>query len=248
MEKDAEQTVLGQPYQPQISAIAIDRMLDAGSRAGWKHEYRILDLPAVNGVAAQTNGHLHRTGPTWRKMSSGRSIRVEPQLAVSSNALRHPKDLEAQDLTLLAAIEQRVAATPWWLALYVDDRFGSTRLYPGFSAQVRSASGHQLRLGFPDSSWQWQWSRQWQSEVSVAPDGAKWRVRDADLMHESDVQLRAWQLVWIARWQPADELALDFRVGRRFNMDLRYLLQDGSNAYVEIPDTNFFGLSVSARF
>lgn len=243
--------MLGQPYQPQISAIAIDRMLDAGASAGWKHEYRILDLPAVNGVAAQTNGHVHRTGPTWRKVSPGQRIRVEPRLAVSSNALRHPKDLEAQDLTLSAAIEQRIAAetfTPWWLALYVDDRFGSTRLYPGLSAQVASNSGHALRLGFPDSSWQWQWSRQWQSEVMVGPDGGQWRVRDEDLMQQSDVQLRAWQLAWIARWQPAAALALDVRIGRRFETDLRYLLQDGSKAYVEIPDTNFVGLSVSARF
>lgn len=243
--------MLGQPYQPSMSEIAIDRMLDAGASAGWKHEYRILDLPAVNGLAAQTNGHVHRTGPTWRKESPERRIRVEPRLAVSSNVLRHAKDLDAQDLSLSAAIEQRIAGVSsraWWLALHVDDRFGDTRFYPGLTGQVVSTNGHELRLGFPDTSWRWRWSQWLQSEVIVAPNGGKWRVRDEELAQHSDVQLRAWELVWIARWEPVDELALDVRIGRRFDTDLRYLLQDGSSANVEVPDTSFFGLSVSTRF
>ena len=243
--------MLGQPYQPRIYGIALDRTLDSGVSAGWQHEYRILDLPEVNGVAADTNGHVHRTGPTWRKVSSGQRIRVEPRLAVSSNALRHPKDLDAQDISLSAAVEKRIAGdTPmaWWLALYVDDRFGGARLYPGLAAQVVSSSGHELRLGFPDSSWRWRWSQRWQSEVIVAPDGGKWRVRDEELAQHSDVRLRAWQLAWIMRWQPAQALTLDVRIGRRFETDLRYLLQDGSSAYVEVPDTSFFGLGISARF
>lgn len=250
-ENDVEQSVLGQPYQPSRTEIAIDRMLDADASAGWRHEYRILDLPEVNGVAAQTNGHVHRTGPTWRKESPERRIRVEPRLAVSSTALRHPKDLEAQDLSLLAAIEQRVAgeaSRAWWLAVYLYDRFGDTRVYPGFYAQVASTNDHDLRLGFPDTSWRWRWSQWLQSEVIVAPDCGKWRVRDEELANHSDVQLRAWKLVWIARWQPVDALALDVRIGRRFDSDLRYLLQDGSGAYVEVPDASFFGFGVNARF
>jgi len=246
-----EQTVLGQPYQPSMSEIAIDRILDSGATAGWQHEYRILDLPAVNAVPAQTNGHVHRLGPTWRKVSSERSIRVEPRLAVSSNALRHPKDLEVQDLTLSAAIEQRIAggdSRAWWLALYADDRFGDMRLYPGLYAQVVSTNGHELRLGFPDSSWRWRLSERLQSEVSVAPDGGEWRVRDEELAQHSDVQQRAWELVWVARWQLVDALALDLRIGRRFDTDLRYLLQDGSRANVEVPDTTFFGFSLTSQF
>ena len=140
------------------------------------------------------------------------------------------------------------ASRAWWLALYVDDRFGDTRLYPGVYAQVVSTNGHELRLGFPDSSWRWRWSQRLQSEVIVAPDGGKWRVRDEELAQHSDVQLRAWELVWIARWQPVDALAFDLRIGRRFDTDLRYLLQDGSSANVEVPDTTFLGFSVSARF
>jgi hypothetical protein len=251
IEDDAEQSVLGQSYQPRMHEMALDRMLDGGASAGWQHEYRILALPAVNGVAAETNGHVHRTGPTWRKVSSERRIRVEPRLAVSSNALRHPKDLDAHDLSLLTAIEQRIAgdaSRAWWLALHADDRFGDMRLYPGLYAQVVSTNGHELRMGFPDTSWRWRWSQWLQSEVIVAPDGGEWRVRDEELAQHSDVKLRAWELVWIARWEPADALALDVRIGRRFETDLRYLLQDGSSAYVEGPDTSFFGFSVSARF
>lgn len=243
--------MLGQPYQPRMHEIAFDRMLDGGASAGWQHEYRILELPAVNGVAAETNGHVHRTGLTWRKVSPERRIRVEPRLAVSSNALRHPKDLDAQDLSLSAAIEQRIAgdaSRAWWLALHADDRFGSTRFYPGLYAQVVSTNGHELRLGFPDTSWRWRWSQRLQSEVIVAPDGGKWRVRDRELARRSELQLHAWELAWIARWEPADALSLDVRVGRRFETDLRYLLQDSSSAYVEVPDTSFFGFSVGARF
>jgi len=103
-------------------------------------------------------------------------------------------------------------------------------------------------LRFPDTSWHWRLSQWLQSEVGVEPDGGKWRVRDEELAQHSDMQLRAWELVWIVWWQPVDALALDVRIGRRFDSDLRYLLQDGSSAYVEVPDTSFFGFGVSARF
>ncbi len=243
--------MLGQTYEPSTHGIAINRRLDDGVSAGWQHEYRILDLPAINGVAADTNGHVHRTGPAWRKVSSERRVRIEPGLAVSSNALRHPKDLDAEDIRLSGAIEQRIAgdaASAWWLALHVDDRFGRSRIYPGVQFQFVPTNAHELRLGFPDSSWRWRWTQRVQSELVVAPDGGKWRVRDPELARRSDVRLRAWRLAWSVRWQPADALAVDVRIGRQFESDLRYRLRDGTSANVEVPDSSFFGVGVSARF
>jgi hypothetical protein len=251
IEIDAEQTVLGQTYQPRTQELALDYRVDSGARVGWRHEFVAVDLPAVNGVAPDTNGFLHRTGPTWVKESPERILQFELRFAVSSNALNHPSDLGGQDLSVLAAIEQRVAAhglTAWWLSLHADDRFGTTRVYPGVQLQWLPTKETDLRLGFPDSSLRWSGSQRLRSEVLVGPDGGKWRVRDTDVQRQSDVRMRSWSAIWITQWQAFDALALEFRIGRHFATDLRYQLQDGSSAFVEIPDTNFLGLSASVRF
>ena len=54
-EADTAQTVLGQDHAPQRQTIAVRRAFDAATRALGQHEYRILDLPAVDGRAADTN-------------------------------------------------------------------------------------------------------------------------------------------------------------------------------------------------
>jgi len=95
---DAGQIVLGQTYQPVQQGFAVQRRLDATARVLGQEEYRILDLPLVNDVAADTNGHVHRLTFGWLQQAAPWRLRIAAALAVSSNALKHWDLLSAADL------------------------------------------------------------------------------------------------------------------------------------------------------
>ena len=244
--QSASQTVLDQPYEPKQTTFAVQRRIDGASHAGAGHEYRVLDLPGIDGVKAAANGDLHRLGLGFRTDTEHRRYRLAIGVAVSSNALKY-MDLDANDVRAVGAIEQRVGDW-WWLALRVDDRFGRFRLYPGFELVLQPAPAHQLRIGFPESSWQWQWTPQLRSHLLIAPDGGRWRVRDADTDEQpSIVRQSSWQAVWSLRWQ-IHTFAFEARVGRTFNTTLRYELVNGTQVRVDPADANFAGVAASVRF
>ena len=244
--RSASQTLLDQQYQPTQTTLALQRRIDSASHAGAGHEYRVLDLPGINGVKAAANGDLHRLGLGFRTDTEQRRYRLAVGVAVSSNALKY-LELDIDDVRAAGAIEQRVADR-WWLALHVDDRFGRFRLYPGFAFLLQPAPAHELRIGFPESSWQWQWTPQLRSQLIVAPDGGRWRVRDADTDEQpSIVRQSSWQAAWGLRWQ-VRTFAFDARVGRTFNTTLRYELVNGTQVRVDPADANFAGIAASVRF
>ncbi|MGH9847699.1 MAG: hypothetical protein ACREEM_54105 [Blastocatellia bacterium] len=245
--ENKKQTVLGQPYQPKQSNFTLQRRLEDEVYAVAGHDYRVLDLPEVGGVTADTNGHVHRLGVGWRRDTQEQRYEVVAALAVSSNALKNLGDLGAEDLRFAGAIEQRLGES-WKVALRADDRFGRFRLYPGFELFLQPTPAHEVRVGFPESSWRWQWVPRLQSEVAVAPDGSRWRVRDPTLERHSIVRQSVWRATWSLRWQLFDAFAVEARVGWCFDSTLRYQLRDGTQAQVEPPDTSFFGIGVGARF
>ena len=244
--RSASQTLFDQQYQPTQTAFSVQRRIDGASHVGAGHEYRVLDLPSINGVKAAANGDLHRLGLGFRNDTDQRRYRLALGVAVSSNALKY-LDLDGDDVRAAGAIEQRVGDS-WWLALRVDDRFGRFRLYPGFEFIWQPAPAHQLRIGFPESSWQWQWTPQLQSQLIIAPDGGRWRVRDADTDEQpSIVRQSSWQAAWGLRWK-VGTFAVDARVGRTFNTTLRYQLINGTEVRVDPADANFAGVAASVRF
>jgi hypothetical protein len=246
--QSAEQTVLEQPYEPKQTTFTVQRRIDGNSHAGAGHEYRVLDLPRINGVKAEANGDLHRLGVGYRNDTQQLRYRLAIGLAVSSNALKNLDDLDFDDVRAAGAIEKRVGER-WWVALRADDNFGRFRLYPGFEWFLQPAPAHELRIGFPESSWRWQWTPQLRSELAVAPDGGRWRVRDADTDEQpSIVRQSSWQVAWNLRWQALDAFAVEARVGRTFDTTLRYQLTNGTEARVDPPDANFAGLAASLRF
>lgn len=245
--EDAEQTVLGQAYRPRRHTLTLARTFDAATSALGQHEYRVLDLPRVNGAAADTNGHVHRLTFGWQREKAAWRLRLAGVFAVSSNALKHPGDLNLKDLQPDIAVERGVADA-FRFGLRADDRFGRTLLYPGAAWRIAVPPRHEVRLGFPDSSWRWQWTERFASELALAPDGNVWRVRDPDLVRHSEVRFRSWLAGASLRWQPVPALHVEASVGRRFASRLRYLLRDGTTARVDAPGSNVFGLSLSARF
>jgi hypothetical protein len=243
---DAAQPVLGQSHRPRRQAFELARRFGAESRIFARHEYRILDLPTIGDREADSNGHVHRLALGWQRESATDRVRLAAALAVSSNALKYPKQLEARDLRPELAIERRIGDTVR-LALYADDRFGRSLLYPGFAFAVEPSPAHELRLGWPDSSWRWN-AGALAATLAVAPDGGRWRVRDRELANASALRVRAWQAGWTLRWQPFPAIAIEAGAGRRFGTTMRYRLQHGDGARVEIPAATFIRFGVDGRF
>ncbi|HVE90107.1 MAG TPA: hypothetical protein VNA44_10450 [Burkholderiaceae bacterium] len=244
--QNRDQSVTGESYQPTQANFALQRRFGENTRAGVGHDYRVLDLPRVEGVPADTNGHVHQLGVGWRAATNQRRYELTAALAVSSNALKHPSDLEAEDVRLAGAIEQRLGES-WRVAVRADDRFGRFRLYPAFELFLQPTPVHEVRVGFPESSWRWQWARPLQSEIAVAPDGGRWRVRDPTLERHSIVRLSSWRATLSLHWQPFDLLGVKAQVGRVFETALRYQLRDSSQTRVDPSDATFFSIVVSAR-
>ena len=243
--QNRDQSVAGESYQPTQSNFALQRRIGENTRAGVGHDYRVLDLPRVEGMPADTNGHVHQLGVGWGAATQQRRYELTTAFAVSSNALKHPSDLAAEDVRFAGVIEQRLGEA-WRVALRVDDRFGRFRLYPAFELFLQPTPLHEVRVGLPESSWRWQWASALQSEIAVAPDGGRWRVRDPTLARHSIVRLSSWRATWGLHWQPFNLLGVKAQVGRVFDTALRYQLRDGSQARVEPSDATFFSIVVSA--
>ena len=241
-----DQPVAGESYRPTQSNFVVQRRFGENTCAGAGHDYRVLDLPAVQGVPADSNGHVHQLGVGWRADTDQRRYELSTALAVSSNALKHPSDLEADDVRFAGAVEQRLGES-WSVALRADDRFGRFRLYPGIELFLQPTPAHEVRVGFPESSWRWQLAPRWQSELAVAPDGGRWRVRDPTLERHSIVRLSLWRATLNLHWQVFDAIGVKAQVGRIVDTTLRYQLRDGSQTRVDPSDATFFGLVLSAR-
>lgn len=244
---DAAREVLGQTVRTKRQTTEIAREFDAEAQLDFAHEFRDLDLPDVDGVPADTNSYVHRLTLAWQRRSDTLRLRLGVTLAVSSNALKDAGDLSARDLRPAIGIGAR--AGPTWLALYADDRLGRTLVYPGFELPMRPAPSHEIRLGFPETSWHWQIAPRWRSVAAIEPDGACWRVRDEQLdERQSDVCSRSWQASWTLRWQITDLFAAEAAVGHSFDSTLEYQLRDGRSVSVDIPAGTFYRLSIGARF
>ncbi len=243
---DEARALLGQSYRPRRQTTTLLRHFDANARAGLRHEFRFLDLPAVDGVPADTNSYVHRLTLGWQQDGESRRLRLAGTLSVSSNALKNPGDLGAGDLQPALAYGQR--AGPVWLALFADDRLGRTLVYPGIELPLAPAPGHEIRLGLPESSWHWQLAPDWRAVAAVEPDGACWRVRDATLSRRSEVCSRAWAASWALQWQPTRHVVAAATIGRSFGGSLTYQLSDGGSARVDVPAGGFYGFTIGAAF
>jgi hypothetical protein len=243
---DAARQVLGQTHQTKRQTTELARHFDAESQAGLVHEFRDLDLPAVDGEEADTNSYVHRLTFAWQRRSDTLRLRLGITVAVSSNVLKNPGDLGAEDLRPAVGIATR--AGPAWLALFADDRLGRTLVYPGLELPLHPAPAQEIRLGFPESSWRWQIAPHWRSVATIEPDGACWRVRDEQLERSSEVCSRAWQAAWMLRWQATDFLAVEAGVGYSFDSSLEYQLRDGRTVRVDVPSGTFYGFSIGGRF
>jgi hypothetical protein len=244
---DAAREVLGQTYETNRQTTELAWQFAAEQQANFAHEFRDLDLPDVDGVPPDSNSYVHRLTFAWQYRSDTLRLRLGVTVAASSNALKNPGDLDTEDLRPAVGIGWR--AGPAWLALYADDRLGRTLVYPGFELPLRPAPSHEIRLGFPETSWHWQIAPRWSSVAAIEPDGACWQVRDEQFdERRSEVCSRSWQAAWTLRWQITGFLAAEAAVGHSFASSLEYQLRDGRTVRVDVPAGTFYSLGIGARF
>jgi hypothetical protein len=243
---DASREVLGQDVRTRRQTAEIARLLNAEDKADLVYEFRDLDLPAVDDVPADTNSYVHRFTFAWHRRADKFRLRLGLTLAVSSNALKDPGDLNARDVYPAIGVGWRTG--PVWLDLYADDRLGRTLAYPGFELSLQPTPSHDVRIGFPETSWRWQVAPRWSSIAAIQPDGACWQVRD-ELLDErrSEVCSRSWQGVWTLRWQDGP-FAVSAAVGYSFASSVEYQLRDQRTVRVDVPSGGFYQLSLGARF
>jgi hypothetical protein len=90
---DSTREVLGQDYRTKRQTTEVERQFGTEARLDVAHEFRDLDLPAVDGVPADADGYEHRLTFAWQQRSDTLRLRLGAALAVSSNALKDPGDL-----------------------------------------------------------------------------------------------------------------------------------------------------------
>jgi hypothetical protein len=243
---DAERHVGSEVVRPARQTTEVSRRFDAKSRALLQHEFRDLDLPAVDGAEPDTNSYVHRLTLAWQLRANALRLDIGATLAVSSNALKNASDLDLADLRPAVGVQWR--AGPPWLALYADDRLGRTLVYPGFELPLHPTPAHEISLGFPVTSWRWDAAPSWRSVVAVEPDGACWRVRDKAVERRSEVCSRAWQTRFSLRWEPAPWFEATATFGWRFAASLEYTLRDGRAVGIDVPAGPFYAVGLGARF
>lgn len=237
--------------EPRSNALALERITSGAFTIGARHRYDIVDLPAVAGIPAATNGHLHRlsAGAQWNGERT--RMRMEPTLAVSSNVGRQPKSLTWSDLQPNASWERRIgngAAQALWLGVQADARLGRWLGYPTLRWHNDEAAATHWQLGFPESRWRRRLAEHWALAVGVAPDGGQWQVRDREFDSRSRVRLRLWRAEASVQWLAGEHVALALVAGRAFAGESRYSLLDGSAIRADVPDANFFGARATARW
>ena len=210
----------------------------------FQHDYRIFELPSVDGVVAASNGHLHALSWQWRFALENWQVTLTPTLATSSNALRHVKVLELDDwqanFTLLYPYEHIK------FGIAADSHFGRYRPYPVWQWHLHHNDWSAI-LGFPENAVRWSPNEFWQWHLRLFPDGGQWRVRDEELTITSDLEQRRWRLELGLTWQ-WENIEIGGQVIRHVEQRWRYQLMDNTGNEIDIPDSTAYALHIDWRF
>ena len=204
-----------------------------GIALGYGHEYSIMDLQTPQDLPEQRrgNGHFHQLFlpvDLSAVLPEGWSLRLQPALAVTSNQLRHPDELETRDWQLSAALLRSWDSGQgdrWEIGLCGDSRFGEPRLYPSV-AWTRETATWSLRLGLPDSAFSRRVGANLDAGLRLFPDGNRWRVH-ADDAAPSWHEHEGWRAELLLGWEPLRQWRLEAGLGTWLDNRHRFELLGG---------------------
>ncbi len=223
----------------------------AGTRWGYRHDYRAFTMPEDNGRSPATNGHVHATGPVFRWQGEQYQGELAPALAVSSNVLRDQRGLDLRDIqpaVQLLRTDPALLEGEWLWGVRADSRTGTYTLLPVIAWRSDPQAVTALTLGFPDSTLIWNPHSAWALRIDLGPDGGSWRVRDREFDRTSRLQARRWRGALGIEWLPSPHLSLQASVEHAVTRRWRYTLEDGTRTEITPPNTTAAVLGIALRF
>lgn len=234
-------------YRQTLFEVTYSPHPDDTSRWRFRHDYRALDLPGNQGIAAASNGHVHGLSLSWQARFEDWNLELRPALAVSSNVLKNPDEMRASDWQLHGAIVRRTpgpADGHWHWGVRADSRLGRYLPYPVVQWQSPDYSGVGVGLGAPDSYAYWDMHPAWRLSLSLGPDGGYWQVRDKSLAQVSHLAQRRWQTGLTLHWQAARYLGASVGWSRYWQQRWSYRLEDGRRVHQSVPDGSVVSLTL----
>ncbi|MDX1756150.1 MAG: hypothetical protein R3175_08840 [Marinobacter sp.] len=251
----------------QVSASAVNRDAESGYRetrltlkrlsgnhrtGHWlaSHNYRIFQLPEVDGRAPATNGHVHTLAMGWQRGFGPWQLELAPVLAVSSNVLRNLDTLTARDWRIHGAVVRTYEYGDrgmGYLGIRADSRLGDYLPYPTIQWQRAPGEHLQLALGVPDSVAEWHWHTRSLVRLRLGPDGGNWRVRDQELEHAGRLEQRRWHTSLTLEWQVLKQLRVSLGGSYYFQERWRYRLSDGRTVRQDPADHGALWLGLTVR-
>jgi len=241
-----EALVLGKPERfEKGNAQAAKTQTEPHWLAGLGHEYTTVEFDPQLSPEPQSNGDLHTlyVPVHWWKQREQQTNRVSvaPAISVSSNALKNPDEMSSDSMQLWLALEHRRQASTsfqWLLGLCADHRFGSYKGYPIAGLLWQPSERWSVRLAFPDSNVSYKITQAWFLSVSASPDGNEWHVLDSELQRRSKYIREAWHLEGRLSWQFHPAWTLSVAVGRAFEQELQFSLEDNRVEKTELDDAS----------
>ncbi|MCC5843602.1 MAG: hypothetical protein JJU05_05060 [Verrucomicrobia bacterium] len=242
-------------FQDSGEAVRLERRRVSveGHSWGYVHDYRAFGFPERAEQTVVGNGHVHRTGPVWRRETDTTGVRIAPALAVSSNVLRDQRDLRIGDIEPAFSVWRRSPGPgegAWRWGLIGDTRTGAYRVLPVLGWESRWDRSVEAALGFPDSSLQWRMSGRLRLRIEAGPDGGVWHVRDRAFTRRSRLEAEGWRLMTALEWMPASLLTLGvfWETGFARAREWRVGDLDGGRVEVNPPDAGGGGVSLRVLF
>ncbi|QGX40698.1 hypothetical protein [Permianibacter aggregans] len=210
----------------------------------FQHDYRIFELPSVDGVVAASNGHLHALSWQWHFALENWQVTLTPTLATSSNALRHLKEVELDDWQANFALLYPYKHMKFGIA--AGSQFGRYRPHPVWQWHLHH-NDWSVTLGFPENAVRWSLNEFWQWHLRLFPDGGQWRVRDEQLTITSDLEQRRWRLELGLTWQ-WENIEIGGHIIRHMEQRWRYRLMDNRINEIDIPDSTALAVEFNWGF
>lgn len=234
-------------YRQTLAEITYTPHPDYTTRWRLRHDYRVLDLADDQGVAAASNGHVHALSLSWRARLEDWAFELTPVLAVSSNVLKNPDDIQADDWQLHGAVTRRTSGPAdghWYWGVRADSRLGRYLPYPVVQWQSPDYSGVGVGLGAPDSYAYWDMHPAWRLSLSLGPAGGYWQVRDKSLKQVSHLAQRRWHTTLDLHWQATRHVGAVLGWSHYWHRRWAYRLEDGRRVHQQVPDGSLISLSL----
>lgn len=220
-------------------------------RAGFGHEYTVLEFDGLSLPQPQSNGDLHTLYAPVHWLYPNFRFSLAPALSVSSNGLKHPGKLNGDTVQMWLALERSYRVSPdltWLLGVCADHRFGHYQGYPVAGLLWQPGERWSARLAYPDTSVRFRASPRLSLALAANPDGNEWHVLDSGLEQRSTFIREAWRIELQLNWKMTQSLTLTAALGKSLEPRLRMSLQDNRRLQMDLDNDSYGAIELRWGF